>query len=90
MVDETNFQSVSGPLASHSTLAAPNGLERRSGWRPKRTNIAHGWLAEETAVFAIELAGAFISHLKGCAGGVQAIHEHAAPRGLQAKLFLIL
>jgi hypothetical protein len=47
-------------------------------------------LAEETAVFAIELAGAFISNLKGRTGGVQTIDEHASPRSLQPKLLLIL
>ena len=50
----------------------------------------HGWLAEEAAVFAIELAGAFVSDLKGRTGGVQTIDEHASPRCLQPKLLLIL
>ena len=47
-------------------------------------------LAEETAVFAAELAGAFVSNLEGCTGGVQTIDKHASPRCLQPKLFLIL
>ena len=53
-------------------------------------NIPHRWLAEETVVFAIELAGAFVSNLKARTRRVQTINEHAAPRRLQPKLFLIL
>ena len=40
-------------------------------------DIAHGWLAEEAAVLAIELAGAFVADVEGCAGGVEAFVEHA-------------
>jgi hypothetical protein len=53
-------------------------------------NIPHRWLAEETAVFAIELADAFVSNLKARTRRVQAINEHAAPRCLRPKLLLIL
>jgi TetR/AcrR family transcriptional regulator, transcriptional repressor for nem operon len=44
-------------------------------------------LAEEAAVFAVELAGTFVSDLKGRTGGVQT-HEHAFPRCMQPKLLL--
>jgi len=47
-------------------------------------------LAEKAAVFAIELAGAFVSDRKGRTGGVQTIDEHASARCLQPKLLLIL
>jgi hypothetical protein len=47
-------------------------------------------LAKEAAIFAIELGGAFVSDLKGRAGGVQTIYEHAFPRCMQPKLLLIL
>jgi len=65
-------------------------LQGWSAWRAQRPNIPHRCLAEETAVFAVELAGTFVSDLKGRACGVQTIHEHAFPRCLQPKLFLIL
>ena len=65
-------------------------LQWRSAWRAKGPNIPPRWLAEETAVFAVELAGAFVSYLEGRTCGVQTIHEHASPRCLQPKLFLIL
>ena len=52
--------------------------------------MADGRLAEKAAVFAVELAGAFVADFEGCAGGVEAIHEHALPRCLQAELLLIL
>jgi hypothetical protein len=47
-------------------------------------------LAEEAAIFAIELGGAFVSDLKGRTGGVQTIYEQAFPRCMQPKLLLIL
>jgi len=47
-------------------------------------------LAEEAAIFAIELRGAFVSDLKSGTGGVQIIYEHAFPRCMQPKLLLIL
>jgi hypothetical protein len=39
----------------------------------------------KATVFAIALAGAFVSDLKGHTGGVQTIHEHAFPRCMQPK-----
>ena len=71
-------------------LPITDRLQRRSAGRAKTPNIPHRWLAEKTAVFAVELAGAFVSDLKGRAGGVQTLHEHASTRCLQPKLFLIL
>src|SRR5271168_182168 len=65
-------------------------FQRRSAWRAKGPNVPHRRVAEETAVFAIELAGAFVSDLKGRAGGVQTVEEHASARGLQSKPLLIL
>src|ERR1035441_2426479 len=78
------------PSGQIAFLPIVDRLQRRSAWRAKGPNIPHRWLAEETAVFAAELAGAFVSHLKGRTGGVHTIHEHASPRCLQPKLFLIL
>src|ERR1017187_1992888 len=73
-----------------SVLPITDRLHQRSAWRAKGPNIPHRWLAKETAVFAVELAGAFVSDLEGRTCGVQTIHEHASPRRLQPKLFLIL
>ena len=56
----------------------------------KGPNIPHRWLTEKTAVFAIELADAFVSDLKACTRRVQTIQKHVAPRCLQPKLLLIL
>src|SRR5208283_69686 len=75
---------------SDSVLKITNRLQRRSTWRAKGPNIPHGRLAEEAAVFAIELAGALVSDLERRTGGVQTIHEHAFPRCMQPKLLLIL
>src|ERR1035437_8767562 len=71
-------------------LLVVDRLQRRSAWRAKSPNIPQRWSAEEPAVFAVALAGAFVSYLQGRACGVQTIGEHASPRRLQAKLFLIL
>ena len=56
----------------------------------KGPNIPHRWLAEKTAIFAIELADAFVSDLKASTRRVQTIQKHVAPRCLQPKLLLIL
>ena len=88
---EFSEASVAYPsFLDQETLPITDRLQRRSAWRAKRPNIPHRWLAEETAVFAVELAGAFVSDLEGRTCGVQKIREHAAPRRLQPKLFLIL
>ena|SRR5580704_11811261 len=56
----------------------------------KGPNIPNRWLAEKAAVFAIELADAFVSDRKACTRRVQTIQKHVAPRCLQPKLLLIL
>lgn len=53
-------------------------------------DIAHGWLAEEAAVLAVELADAFIANFVRSAGGIDPVHEHALSGGLQPELLLIL
>src|SRR6266481_1683858 len=84
--------SLSCLLATRSANALPitDRLQAWSAWRAEGADIAHGWLAEQTAVFAIELSGAFVSDFKGGTGGIQTIHEHAFASCLQAKLLLIL
>src|ERR1039458_4634605 len=64
-------------------LLVVDRLQRRSAWRAKSPNIPQRWSAEEPAVFAVELAGAFVSYLEGRTCGVQTIGEHASPRRLQ-------
>ena len=83
---------MSGSSATKSDSVVPitNRLQRRSAWRAKSPNIPHRRLAEETAVFAVELAGAFVSDLEGRTCCVQTIHAHAAPHCLQPKPFLIM
>jgi hypothetical protein len=74
---------------SKDALQIADRLEGHGARRAKSTNIPHGWLAEETVVFAIELAGTFISDFKSCTGGVEAVYEHARSRCLQPNLPLI-
>src|SRR5580698_2246356 len=52
--------------------------------------VAHGRLAEEAAVLAIELAGAFVANFEGGACGVEAGVEHAFARDVETQLLLIL
>ena len=40
----------------------------------------HRRLAEEAAVFAIELRSAFVADLKSRTGGIKTIVQHQAPR----------
>jgi hypothetical protein len=75
---------------SNSALLITDRLQGQSAWRANGPNIPHWWLAEETAIFAIELAGALVPDLKCRTGGVQTIYEHAFPRCMQPKLLLIL
>jgi len=75
---------------SASTLLITYRLYWLSAWQAESPNISHGWLPKETAVFAIELAGAFVSDFKSRTRGVQTINEHESPRRLQPKLLLIL
>jgi hypothetical protein len=83
-------RSVANDAALHEPLPITVRLQWRRAGRAKSSKMAHRWLAEETAVFAVELAGAFISDLEGRACGVETIHEHAPAGRLQPKLFLIL
>ena len=88
----TNFWVADHSAArrSDSVLKITNRLHRPSSRRAKRPKIPHGRLAEEAAVFAVELAGTFVSDLKGRTGGVQTVREHAFPRCMEPKLLLIL
>jgi hypothetical protein len=55
-------------------------FEFRSTRRKKRSNVPHRRLAEEAAVFAIELGCAFVADLKGRAGRIETIVQHQTPR----------
>ena len=55
-----------------------------------RLDVAHGRLAEETAVLTVKLASAFVSHFEGSAGSIKPLREHALTCNVQTKLFLIL
>jgi len=55
-------------------------FEFRGTWRKKCSNVPHRRLAEEAAVFAIELRRAFVADLKSRAGRVETIIQHQAPR----------
>jgi hypothetical protein len=57
---------------------------------PKCVNIAHRRLAEKTLVLSIELAGALIPNLEGCARGVEFLREHLLARSVKPKLLLKL
>jgi hypothetical protein len=87
---KVRFADHSASRRSDCVLKITHRLQWRSTWRAKSPNIPHGRLAEEAAVFAIELASALVSDLECSTGGVQTIHEHAFPRCMQPKLFLIL
>jgi hypothetical protein len=49
----------------------------------KGFDIAHRWLAEEAAVFTIELTDTFVSDLKGNSGSIEAVKQHSSSRSLQ-------
>src|SRR5260370_37240100 len=73
-----------------SALPITDRLQGQRAWQSEGPNIPNGWLAEDTAVFAIELAGTFVSDLKGGTRGVQTVDDHASPRRLQPQRLLIL
>src|SRR5579859_1490758 len=54
------------------------------------TDIPDRRLAEETAIFPIELGGAFIAHLKSRTRRVKTIVQHQVSCGLKPDLLLIL
>jgi hypothetical protein len=87
--NEFCFADHSAARRSDCVLEITNRLHRRSSWRAEGPNIPHRRLAEEAAVFAIELGGALVSDLKSRTGGVKTVHEHAFPRSMQPKLLLI-
>jgi len=77
------LQLPSGPLNSGS-LARPyeTDLGETQFARRRRSqclDVAHGRLAKQAAVLAVELADAFVSNLKGCARRVQSADEHPLP-----------
>src|SRR5580704_17360391 len=57
---------------------------------PKCVNIAHWRLAEEPLVLTIELTGALIPNLEGCACGIEFLREHLLARSVKPKLLLKL
>ena len=59
---------------------ASDQFEFRSTWGKKRSNVPHRRLAEEAAVFAIELRRAFVADLKSRAGRIETIVQHQTPR----------
>ena len=75
---------------SAGTLPITGRLQGQTGGRAESLNIPLGRLAEEAVVFAIEVAGAFVSNLKSRSCGINIIHEHALSCGMQPELLLIL
>jgi hypothetical protein len=55
-------------------------FEFRSTRRKKRSNVSNRRLAEEAAVFAIELRSTFVADRKSRASGIETIVQHQAPR----------
>ena len=55
-------------------------FEFRSTWGKKGSNVSHRRLAEEAAVFAIELRSTFVADLKSRTGGIKTTVQHQAPR----------
>ena len=52
--------------------------------------VAQRRCAKLAAVFAAELGGAFVSHLKSGAGRVQMLHQHESAGLVQSHPFLVL
>ena len=52
-------------------LETVDQLEFRNIWGKNCPNVPHGWLAEESAVFATELRGTLVANLES---GVRCIH----------------
>ncbi len=67
-----------------------DGFHRWRCWRTQAADISDWRLAEQAAVFTVELTGAFVSHLKCDSGRVDIVGEHAGSRGLQPNLLLVL
>jgi hypothetical protein len=65
--------------AAKTESEATYQLQFRSTRGKERANVSHRRLAEEAAVFAIELRWTFVADLKSCVGGIKTIVEHQAP-----------
>lgn len=67
---------IRNDAGSSQVISAIQKHYRFHGWRAgrtKRPNIPQGRLAEQAAVFAVELAGTFVADLKGRTCGIQPI-----------------
>src|SRR6267154_1037986 len=53
-------------------------------------DVSNGRLAEESTVFAAELAHTFVADLIRSACSIETVHQHSLARGLEPQLFLIL
>ena len=56
----------------------------------ERSDVPKWWETEATAVLTAELADALVPDLVSSSGRIQAIHQHAFPRGLKPQHFLVL
>jgi hypothetical protein len=65
-------------------------FDRRDFLVSQGFDIAHCWLAEETAVLSAELAYALVADFVRCACGINPVHEHALSCCLQLELPLVL
>src|SRR5580704_6679174 len=83
-------QEQSLTATSVSALRINDSLNGQRTWRPEGPNIPHRRLAEEAAVFAIELCWTFVSHLESSTGRIQTVVQHQVSGRLQAQLLLIL
>src|SRR3954464_5354567 len=61
-----------------------------AGVFPQSFDIAHGWLAKELFVLAVEVRGIIIAHAVARACRIQALTEHEAAGLLQPQLLLEL
>src|SRR5438876_11253280 len=77
-------------VAGSSPVAPAIRSRRDNTSSAKSFDIAHWRLAEEPAVFAIELANALVADFVGCARGIHPFHKHPLPCPLQPQLLLIL
>src|ERR1700722_17308274 len=70
--------------------SALSGSDRHDFAVSQGLDIANWGPAEESPVLAIELARAFVADLERGTGRIEFTREYALPRGMQAKLLLIL
>src|SRR6266568_4901470 len=57
---------------------------------PQGLDVSNGRLAEESTVFAAELAHTLVADLVRSACSIETVHQHSLARGLEPQLFLIL